>query len=132
MALSSPKELTKEEREAELVRYGIRMAAITIMVVMGFFSSCTMMPDFVDEDTAKVKEAEFKGNVAIAEQKHKEEMAKVAAIERLIKEHKVDPIAARCAVEGWDRTDSVCEKLAEGDKPKKGISVNITTKKEAE
>lgn len=120
--------LSKEEREQELIKYGIRMAAITIMVVFGFMSSCTMMPDFVDEDQAKVKIAEADGNVKIAQQKHNEEMAKIAAIEKLIKEHNVDPIAARCAVEGINRqNDSVCSSVAGA--PQKGINVNITTKK---
>lgn len=126
--LKQPEPPTKEEREAEVIRYGIKMAAITIMVVMASFASCSMMPDFVDADEAKVKEAEYKGNVALAEQKHKEEMAKIAAIEKLIKEDKVDPIAARCAVNGWDRNDSVCEKLVKEEK--KALEVNINTNKQ--
>lgn len=119
MALTNPKatQPSKEEREAELIRYGIKMLAITIMFIFGSMSSCTMMPEFVDADTAKVKEAEYKGKVAIAEQQHKEAMAKIASIEKLIKEEKVNPVAARCAVNGWDRNDSVCEKLVASKKP---------------
>jgi len=39
------------------------------------------------------------------------ELEKVKAIERLISKG-TDPIAARCAVKGWDSRDTTCSRIA--------------------
>jgi len=121
---------TREEHEAEVMKYGIKMVAITIMVVVVSMASCSMMPEFIDAETAKVETAKTNGQVKISAQKHTAEMAKIAAIEKLIKEHKVDPVAARCAVEGWDDVFSkVCMATITGEKKESGkVSISIKSK----
>jgi len=119
---------TKEDHEAEVLKYGFKMLAITIMVVVVSMASCSMMPEFIDAETAKVETAKTNGQVKISNQKHTADMAKIAAIERLIKEHKVDPVAARCAVEGWDDVFSkVCMTTITGEKKESG-KVSISKK----
>jgi len=121
--------MTKEDREAEVFKYGIKMVAITIMVVVISMASCSMMPDFIDAETAKVETAKSTSTVKISAQKHTEEMAKIAAIKKLIEEQKVNPIAARCAVEGWEDSSKVCIAAITGKVDESGkVSISITSK----
>lgn len=122
--------MTKEELEASTIKYGIKMVAITIMVVVVSMASCSMMPDFIDADTATVETAKTDGQVKISGQKHTEEMAKIAAIKKLIKEQKVEPVAARCAVEGWtDKDSKVCMAVVTGKVDESGkVSISIQSK----
>jgi len=126
--------MTKDELEADALKYGIKMLAITIMVVVVSMASCSMMPEFIDAETAKVETAKTDGQVKISAQKHTAEMAKIAAIQKLIEDQKVDPVAARCAVEGWDDVFSkVCMATITGEKKESGkesgkVSISIKSK----
>jgi len=63
-----------------------------------------------------VQKAETQGEIDIAKQEHEAEMERLKVVERLIKDQDVDPIAARCAVEGWSESNNpvVCQQVVVG------------------
>ena len=62
-------------------------------------------------EDVKIASSEAKAQIEISKQEHQESMEQIKAIDKLITETEVDPIAARCAIQGWKGSNtmqSVC------------------------
>jgi len=101
-----PEQLTGQQRIERIITYMIGTCIVAFFVTVG---SCTMHSNSFDparlKEEASVKEAEAK--LSAQQLLHKKEQ--LATLERLINQG-INPIAARCAVEGWDKNkpDVVC------------------------
>ena len=57
----------------------------------------------------KIRFVRSNASLEASKQKHAEAMERLKLVEKLIAKQKVDPIAARCAVEGWiEESPLVC------------------------
>lgn len=82
---------------------GLAIAVVFLLTV----GSCTMHSNTFDKDRILANAELERANAASIEASSKAELEQIKAIEALI-QGGVDPIAARCAVMGWDRTDNTC------------------------
>jgi len=99
-------QLTGQQRIERIVTYVIGSCFVAFVVTIG---SCTAHSNSIDPDRLKeeavIKEAEVK----LSAQRLILEKEQLMTLERLINQG-INPIAARCAVEGWDKNkpDVVC------------------------
>mgnify|MGYP000742822313 CR=1 FL=1 len=109
-------DVTKDEREFLMNRMITRAIAIVVTILFLSVTTCTVHMNSYNPDEARAEAATAAVGIQVSQQKHTEEMARLKMVEELIATHKVDPIAARCAVEGWTlTTKEVCLELV---KPK--------------
>ena len=103
---TTPTPLTGQQRIERIITYMIGTCIVTLFLTVG---SCTMHSNSIDparlKEEATIKEAEAK----LSAQRLLLEKEQLKTLERLINQG-INPIAARCAVEGWDknRPDVVC------------------------
>ena len=102
-------ELTREERTYLESKIIIRAIAGTVCLAMLSLTTCVMHSNTYNEAQGKVVTIKVQAEVEMSKQKHLEGMERLKVVENLISNKQVDPIAARCAVEGWtDKTSAVC------------------------
>ena len=94
-----------------------RFALIAVLGVMFMLSSCTVLISLDDAEVvsadAEATKARMAADVAESKAELEIEQARLATLERLIEQHNYGPVAARCAVEGWERssqTREACER----------------------
>ena len=88
---------------------------IATYFILGFFITvpmCTVVTGFDDADVAAAESA-----AEVARIKAKAELAKqqTAAVEKFVNEYHYSPMAARCAVYGWDNASerTICDEASE-------------------
>jgi len=108
-------QISKDEREFMLNRLITRTIAAVVVVIFLSITTCTMHMNSYNPEEAKAEAAATKAKIEVQEAKHTAEMARLKLVEELISKEKVDPLAARCAVEGWDdESAAVCLEIVKG------------------
>ncbi|KKM88816.1 hypothetical protein LCGC14_1254990 [marine sediment metagenome] len=100
--------LPELNRTVKFVMYVVSAVILTFFLIVG---SCSMHSNTFD---AERRHADAEYELARAEhtRANKEvQLEEVKTIERLINKG-TDPIAARCAVKGWDSRDTTCARIA--------------------
>ena len=100
--------LPELNRTVKFVMYIVSGILVTFFLVVG---SCSMHSNTFD---AERRSADAKYELARAERTRaslEADLEEIKAIERLVK-NGTDPIAARCAVKGWDSRDTTCSRIA--------------------
>ena len=104
-------ELNSQDRELVLNKFITKCIAITVSVIFLSMTTCSIHMNSYSEAEGKADAARAVGTIEIAKEKHIAEMARLKVVEDLIAKN-IDPIAARCAVEGWtEQTSNVCLQL---------------------
>lgn len=83
-------------------------------------TSCTAHMNMYNDGEAKADLEQIRAAGAVeleaSKNAHIEEMERIASIQRLVDETKYSPIAAKCAIDGWEHMNSadvkVCEEAA--------------------
>ena len=103
---SSKPKLTGQQSIERLITYAVAICFIALVLTIG---SCTAHSNSYDPKRLKEEAAVKEQEVKIQHERLMFEKERSAAIERLV-DKGVNPIAARCAIEGWDKkaTDVVC------------------------
>ena len=88
---------------------------VAIIFILTFFITVPMCTVIVGFDDAEVAQAESAAEVARINAKAELAKQQTAAVERFVKDYNYSPMAARCAVYGWDNASerSVCDEASE-------------------
>ncbi len=114
----------EEKKNERIIIYAI---AGTLCFMMLAMTSCAVhMNSFTPEEEraeVAITKAKTEAQIEMSKQNHLEEMARLKQVADLIKRDNLDPIAARCAVEGWtEETSNVCLELVKGKNNPKTIA----------
>jgi len=118
--------MTNDHTEkSKLVSLGMYIASGTLICIFLFFTACTMHSNTYDTARSKAEALVLKEEVtiqrvksqaatAIAEAKRDAEAKRLDAMERLVIKG-INPLAARCAVEGWNKESegAICERASQ-------------------
>ncbi len=100
--------LPELNRTVKFVMYVVSAVILTFFLIVG---SCSMHSNTFDAERKRAA-AEYELARAEHTRANKEvQLEEVKTIERLINKG-ADPIAARCAVKGWDSRDTTCARIA--------------------
>ena len=113
----TPAELMHDASFRRLVVYA-SVTAFSVLILS--LTTCTIHMNTYNADEAKANiantEAQAKIELEENQQKHAAEMERLNAIQKMIEDEGVNPIAARCAVVGWDNftaaEQSICKAAA--------------------
>lgn len=94
----------------------VKTERITIYVIAGcicflflLLTTCTIHMNSYNPNEAKAEAIKQNAKIEVSKQAHQETMERLKIVEKLIKNENVGPVAARCAVEGWNqKTSDVC------------------------
>lgn len=102
--------------ERNLVRLGMYIASGTLVSLFILFAGCTMHSNTFDADRAKGEAVKIKARAELEKAESRIEELRLEALERLI-DKGINPIAARCAVKGWERTNDreTCERVSKNN-----------------
>ena len=102
MALSTE----EEAKQVKLLTYVIG-GAVCFMFLM--LTTCTMHMNSYNPEEAKAQAIITKAKIERDTAANTATLERLKVVKGLIRDQKVDPIAARCAVEGWtEKTSDVC------------------------
>ena len=87
---------------------------IATYFILGFFITVPMCTVVTGFDDAEVAAAESAANVAEIQAKAEYAKQNTVAVERFIKDYNYSPMAARCAVYGWDNASerTLCDEAS--------------------
>jgi hypothetical protein len=102
-------DLPSESEPVATIKYIARLILVGVIIVFTIVGGCTAHSNTYDADRKRA-EAEYKaeavkGEIARAEA----EQAKIETIRKMTMDGGINPIAARCAVEGWNDRSDTCK-----------------------
>ncbi|KKK71783.1 hypothetical protein LCGC14_2910480 [marine sediment metagenome] len=100
--------LPELNRTVKFIAYVLSGVLLTFFLIVG---SCSMHSNTFDAERRHADAAYELARAEHTRASNEVDLEKVKTIERLIK-NGTDPIAARCAVKGWDSRDTTCSRLA--------------------
>ena len=111
--------------KSNLIRLAMYIASGTVLCIFISFTACTMHSNTYDVARSKAEALRLKeevliqmekgkAKIRIAETKMDAEAKRLDAMERLVIKG-INPLAARCAVEGWDKESegAICERASQ-------------------
>ena len=123
--------------DMETERFVTLVISSVLLLFMLMITTCSIhmnMSNPIDAKVAvaeanaeiKIMDAKARVDIELAKQQYSEAMAQIKAIENLVKTSGTNPIAARCAIEGWRGSNtmtSVCRiTLTEKNQPNDEIT----------
>lgn len=92
---------------------------IAVSFIFLLLTTCTAIVNITTENDMKIEQVELKAQMDREKGRHDAQMEEIRVINKMIAEDGVDPIAARCAVVGWeDDKGNVCQYTVTPPAPK--------------